>query len=185
MVEHTNGDTEFRKKDLGDAPEVDEVLFALRQLGVLQHPDIDDVSVSLSLVTRIEEQIDKDRRASEREHEPRTSPDLVDGLRVYVLSPYRGDVVANKAYARRCLFDSLSRGENPFIAHLFYPNFLDDGDPEQRKRSMRAARAWLRSAHLAAVYRDRGLSDGMRDEIELAESLGITITYRELPEDLQ
>ncbi len=122
---------------------------------------------------------------SEHVSDQRVCPDPTDGPRVFVLSPYRGDTEANKAYARRCFYDSLGRGENPFVVHLFYPNFLNDDDPEQRKRGMKAARAWLRSAHIAAVYRDRGLSGGMRDEIELAESLGITIAYRELPKESQ
>ena len=35
-------------------------------------------------------------------------------------SPYAGDVEANTEYARRCVRDSLMRGEAPIASHLLY-----------------------------------------------------------------
>ena len=36
----------------------------------------------------------------------------------FLESPYAGDVAANVAYARRCLADSVARGEAPLATHL-------------------------------------------------------------------
>lgn len=102
--------------------------------------------------------------------------------RVSVISPCRGDFETNMRYARAAFHDSVARGEHPFVPHLFYTQVLDDMDPEQRRRGMEMAKAWLQVSQVAAVYRDLGLSSGMRDEIEIAEKLGIPITYRSLPE---
>ena len=42
-------------------------------------------------------------------------------MRLVILeSPYAGDVAANVKYARRCVRDSLSRGEAPIASHLLY-----------------------------------------------------------------
>ena len=40
---------------------------------------------------------------------------------VVVESPYAGNVASNVQYARRCLADSLWRGEYPIASHLLYP----------------------------------------------------------------
>lgn len=54
--------------------------------------------------------------------------------RVIIESPYAGDVKANVAYARRCVRDSLARGEAPIASHLLYtqPSVLRDHVPEER-----------------------------------------------------
>ena len=38
--------------------------------------------------------------------------------RVIIESPYAGEIDKNTAYARRCMRDSLDRGEAPFASHL-------------------------------------------------------------------
>lgn len=45
--------------------------------------------------------------------------------RVFVASPYAGDVARNERYARACMVDSLARGEAPFVPHLLYTQLLD------------------------------------------------------------
>ena len=37
---------------------------------------------------------------------------------VIIESPYMGNVKSNVAYARKCMSDSLLRGESPFASHL-------------------------------------------------------------------
>lgn len=59
--------------------------------------------------------------------------------RVIIESPYaaaNGHTVAkHEEYARRCVADSLARGEAPFAGHLLYtqPGVLDDTNSKQRK----------------------------------------------------
>lgn len=90
---------------------------------------------------------------------------------VVIESPYAGDVEANKAYARRCMLDSLSRGEAPLLSHLLYTQVLDDTDPEQRHRGIRAHKSWIVVCDKVVVYADRGISDGMKEGIRFAHAV--------------
>lgn len=83
---------------------------------------------------------------------------------VIIESPYAGDVEANLKYARRCVRDSLDRGESPIASHLLYtqPGILDDLVPLQRMAGIASGLEWYRVADIAAFYTDRGWSTGMR-----------------------
>lgn len=91
------------------------------------------------------------------------------------LSPARRYVEAqrmarNKTYARKCVSDSLKRGEAPYASHLFFdqPGILDDRAPFQRVQGMMAGFAWGAKADIVAVYCDLGISSGMRKGLEVA-----------------
>lgn len=103
--------------------------------------------------------------------------------RVIIESPYAGDVEANVGYARLCLFDCLRRGEAPIASHLLFPQVLDDMIPEERALGIAAGTAWMLKGVCDAVviYTDRGISNGMREAINLANTLGLTVDYRTLP----
>tara|TARA_R110000824_G_scaffold107133_2_gene253111 strand:+ start:5675 stop:6061 length:387 start_codon:yes stop_codon:yes gene_type:complete len=112
-------------------------------------------------------------------------------MRVIIESPYSsGEHVPswetsylNIEYAKRCLLDSLKRGESPFASHLLYTQVLDDRDSDQRKMGMTLALAWYEVSDLCAVYTDRGISEGMESGIKHAESLSITVEKRSLEND--
>lgn len=101
---------------------------------------------------------------------------------VIIESPYAGDIEANLAYARRCLRDSLMRGEAPFGSHLLYTQqgILDDLLPEERRLGMEAGFAWGACAELVAVYSDRGITRGMYQGIDVARSRDIPLEYRRI-----
>lgn len=101
---------------------------------------------------------------------------------VIIESPYAGDVEANVEYARRCVRDSLSRGEAPIASHLLYtqPNILNDDKPEERQWGIDAGLAWRRVAEASVVYTDRGISAGMNYGIQEAISAGVPIEYRSI-----
>ena len=99
---------------------------------------------------------------------------------VVIESPYKGKVKQNVAYAQKCMSDSLLRGECPFASHLLYTQVLDDTVPELRSMGMSRAFEWYRHADLMAVYIDKGISDGMKMGMEIAENLGIEMVYRTL-----
>lgn len=103
---------------------------------------------------------------------------------VIIESPYAGDVEANVAYARRCVRDSLSRGEAPIASHLLYtqPGILDDDHPAERQWGIDAGLAWRRAAEASVVYTDRGISRGMEYGIAAAKEAGIPIEYRQIGE---
>lgn len=101
---------------------------------------------------------------------------------VIIESPYAGEVVRNEEYARRCLADSLHRGEAPIASHLLYtqPGVLDDTNPDERAQGIDAGLAWGKHADLTAVYTDRGMSRGMEYGIANAEAAGRPIEYRSI-----
>lgn len=101
---------------------------------------------------------------------------------VIIESPYAGEVQANVEYARRCVRDSLARGESPIASHLLFtqPGILDDTIPSERKQGIDAGLAWLRVAELSAVYIDRGISDGMKYGVGKAFEAGICVELRRI-----
>ncbi len=106
--------------------------------------------------------------------------------RVILESPYasgvRGGVKENVEYARRCLRDSLLRGEAPIASHLLYTQagVLDDKDPAERALGIAAGLAWGHEAEATVVYLDRGVSEGMRQGMLRAEREGRPIERRRL-----
>ena len=99
---------------------------------------------------------------------------------VIIESPYMGNVKSNVAYARKCMSDSLLRGESPFASHLLYTQVLDDAIKKQRLMGMDRAFNWYKHADLMAVYIDKGISNGMKKGIAVAEKFGIKMDYRRL-----
>ena len=99
---------------------------------------------------------------------------------VIIESPYMGNVKSNVAYAQKCMSDSLLRGESPFASHLLYTQVLDDNKDIERLTGMSRAFNWYRHADLMAVYIDKGISNGMKMGMEVAEKLGIEMVYRTL-----
>jgi hypothetical protein len=87
---------------------------------------------------------------------------MSDIRRVMLESPYRGDIAANLAHARRCALDCIERGEAPFASHLFYPQVLDDDVPHERALGILLGLTWRKAADASVFYTDRGWSPGMR-----------------------
>ena len=110
-----------------------------------------------------------------------TSLSQSTGMRLVILeSPYAGDILANEAYARACVLDSLMRGESPIASHLLYtqPGILRDDVVADRRLGIDAGHAWLRVADAVVVYIDRGISSGMQESISKAATLGMPVEYR-------
>lgn len=100
--------------------------------------------------------------------------------RVIVESPYAGEVEKNVAYARRCVRDSLLRGEAPIASHLLYTQsgILNDDIPEERQHGIDAGLAWREIAEASVVYVDRGVSKGMAYGIAAAREAGVPVEFR-------
>ena len=105
--------------------------------------------------------------------------------RVILESPFAGDTSANTNYARACIRDALLRGEAPLASHLLYtqPGILDDEDVNERAHGINAGHAWMHLADAVVVYTNRGISEGMRAGIRLAEFNHIPVEYRSLTND--
>lgn len=90
------------------------------------------------------------------------------------------EVAANVVYLRRCLADSLRRGEAPFASHGLYPGTLDDAVPEDRRLGMEAGFAWGAKAERVVVYTDNGITTGMAEGIRRAVERGVPVDFRNL-----
>lgn len=101
---------------------------------------------------------------------------------VLLESPYAGDVVLNRRYARACMRDCLLRGEAPFASHLLYTQrgVLDDLLPDERALGIAAGLEWGSVAERTVVYTDLGVSPGMKLGIERARAVGRPIDMRKL-----
>jgi hypothetical protein len=93
--------------------------------------------------------------------------------RVFVCSPYRGDVRANVALARRVCREVALAGDAPFAPHLLCPTFLADAIEAERTRGIDVGLAWLTVADEVLVVGEP--TEGMRREIEAADALGIPV----------
>lgn len=82
---------------------------------------------------------------------------------VIIESPYAGDINRNLTYARRCMRDSIDRGERPFASHLLYtqPEVLRDDDIAEREQGIRLGYEFWDNADRIAFYVDLGWSQGM------------------------
>lgn len=80
---------------------------------------------------------------------------------VIIESPYAGNIMRNTIYLRRCLKDSIDRGEAPFASHFIYPLVLNELIPEERQKGIEAGYAWWQGATGVMFYLDYGWSPGM------------------------
>ena len=108
--------------------------------------------------------------------------------RIILVTPFRGNgdggYSENIHFARRCMYDSLARGEAPFASHLLYPircsGVLDDTKADERQRGLDAEKQWIKQAELLVVYTDQGISSGMQKAIEYAGEIQLPTKFRVL-----
>jgi hypothetical protein len=94
--------------------------------------------------------------------------------RVFIASPYRGSTPeeqeANVARARAILACA------PFAPHLLYPGALNDAIESERNQGIAAGMKFLLACdELWWLDTTRGVTQGMRKELELADIAGLTI----------
>lgn len=102
--------------------------------------------------------------------------------RIYLCHPLKGDIAGNIArvrdIARRI---TLEEGVLVLAPHVYFPTFLDDLIPEERRLAISLCLELVALASEVRVYgRRRGdETEGMRAEIALALSLGIRVRWME------
>ena len=110
---------------------------------------------------------------------------MSDRRLVILESPYSGDketMRKNKTYARKCIRDSLERGEAPIASHLLYTQtgILNDAVESERAWGIDAGLAWVEVADASVFYTDLGMSDGMVEGVKAATEAQISIEFRTL-----
>ncbi len=63
--------------------------------------------------------------------------------RIYVASPYAGDVEQNATFAKQACRHVMNEGHAFFAPHLLYPSILDDSQPHQRQAGLTMGLAML------------------------------------------
>lgn len=95
---------------------------------------------------------------------------------VYVASPLRGDIEGNLEKAKDyCRFISFL-GYIPICPHLFFTTFLNDEIEEERNRGICFGLNLLKKCEEIWVFGEQ-ISEGMKEEIKLAEILDLPIQY--------
>ena len=95
--------------------------------------------------------------------------------RVYVASPYAGDVAKNTEAAIRYCRYVIGQGYMPIASHLLYPQILNDSDPAERELGLLFGLALLRLCDEVWVFGEK--SPGVLQEIEEAKKLNKPIKY--------
>jgi len=90
--------------------------------------------------------------------------------RVYICSPYAGDVESNTERAQWLCREAIKDGCAPYAPHLLYPQIIDD-----RQAGIVCGLAYLDLCDELWVYANDGISTGMRQEIDHAQHLYIPV----------
>jgi len=96
--------------------------------------------------------------------------------RIYVCSPYAGDIETNVRNAHRYCRFVAECGNNPVASHLLYPQFLNDDLLSERQLGLELGLDLLRVCDELWCFGDR-ISEGMKAEIAKAEEWGIVVRY--------
>ena len=95
--------------------------------------------------------------------------------KIYICSPYRGDVKKNienvKRYCRDAAWDGI-----PIAPHLYFTQFLDDDSYSDRWRGTHWGLELLKECAEIRVYADE-VSEGMIEEIKEAQKCNIPIKF--------
>ncbi len=95
---------------------------------------------------------------------------------VYICSPFSGDVRENKRRARSYSRYAVKKGYLPITPHLLYPQFLDDGNPDEREVGMYMGLILMTKCVEVWVF-GKERSQGMQREIKYAKRKGKIIRY--------
>lgn len=91
---------------------------------------------------------------------------------VVVESPYAGDVDKNTAFAQNVCRWCVEEGYNPYASHLFFTQFLDDNDPDERATGIACGLEWGKNADRVVVAlrpgedMSRGMARGVDAHVE-------------------
>ncbi len=99
-----------------------------------------------------------------------------DFPKVYICSPFAGDMEMNvKRALKYCRF-ALARARLPIAPHCYFPRFMDDGIPSERELALRFGLRLLGGCREIWVF-GRHISKGMAAEIAEARRRGIPVRY--------
>ena len=106
--------------------------------------------------------------------------------KVFICSPFvatakdkdekKKETICNIQMARAASLYAVMEGAIPYTPHLYFPQFLDDDEPECRELGRLLGLMWLQECDELWVI-GRRISDGMKKEIEMAKKIDIPVQY--------
>lgn len=98
--------------------------------------------------------------------------------KIYIISRYRAEneeeLEFNKKVARHFCREIIDEGNVPVAPHLYYTQFLDENNPDDRAAGLMMGISDLReSKEYLLVIIDGVISEGMKGEIEEVARLGM------------
>ena len=97
---------------------------------------------------------------------------------VYICAPLRGNVERNIKFARQRAREVFQGGEIPICSHLMFPPIANPGNEAEDQTARNMGLQLVALCQRVNVYGGTRTA-GMREEIELAERLGIPVKYFE------
>lgn len=96
---------------------------------------------------------------------------------IFICSPLRGDIEANIKKALFYCDYAAAMGYDPFAPHCYYPRFLDELDPEDRRKGIEWGKKKLPYCKAVWVFAKsfEECSSGMVEEIEQAWEISIPV----------
>lgn len=94
---------------------------------------------------------------------------------VYICSPFAGDTERNTENARRYCRYAVDRHSIPLAPHLLYPQFMDDGNEEERDLALFFGKVLLDKCGEIWVFGE--CSKGMKSELLRAKRRNMTVRY--------
>jgi hypothetical protein len=96
--------------------------------------------------------------------------------RVFICSPLAGNIERNMRNACVYCRFAFDKGFVPIAPHLFYTQFLDDKNKDERAAGLRYGLEEMWRVKQLWVFGEN-ITDGMRFEIDLAKQLKIPVRY--------
>jgi dienelactone hydrolase len=98
--------------------------------------------------------------------------------RIYICSPYRGDVAGNTKRALTVCRRVALQGMTPIAPHLYCTRYLDDNIDQERHTGLTIGLDLLRLCDELWYYGDT-VSEGMQGELKEARRLNIPIVHKD------
>lgn len=94
--------------------------------------------------------------------------------KVFICSPYRGDVEKNVQVAHRAARHVLFEGDIPIIPHLYFTQFLNEDSQYERIRGIKMGVELMKTCDELWIVGTK-ITSGMEYELEEAKKIGIKV----------
>lgn len=91
--------------------------------------------------------------------------------KIFICSPLRGDIEGNQQKARGYAREAILQGYLPIVPHIYFTQFLDEMNEEERSLGIKAGIEWLAGCDEMWIYGEPTV--GMKMEIAAFDRIKI------------